>query len=79
MDASRLGQVNFVELLLAAGANMCSKATEGSTCLSVTKSKEVKSILKKWEMTIPLIVLQELKVLPSLDPSSFLELSLFIG
>jgi ankyrin repeat protein len=79
MIACALDFVDIVKMLLCFGANRHDRTPERSTCLTLAKSNKVKSLLKSWDVTMLMIVLQELLVLSALDPSSFIDLRKFLG
>lgn len=70
--------VDVVKCLLSYGANRYVKTPEGDSCYQLTDNKKIKSIFNRWEVTMLLIVLDNLRVLTSLDPSSFIDLNKFM-
>ena len=77
--ASHQGHLAVMKLLLSMSASVYDRTTtDGKNCLAVAKTQEAKHLLENWVVTMLLIVLRELFALPSLDPSSFIDLRKFI-
>ena len=78
--ASRKGHVNIVELLLSKGANINDISNDGSTAISLSSSDKIKYILRKWPISMVILVLNELTLYcAGIDNDFLIDLYQYMG
>ena len=60
--ASSQGHVNVVKLLLSKGANINDITDDGDTAISLSGSDRIKYILRKWPISMAILILKELSL-----------------
>lgn len=79
LAASRYGYINIVKLLLSKGANVCDKSNADAVASELAENSKVKSLLRKWPLSMAVIAFQELGIFNQLDASSIVDLRLFLS
>ena len=79
ITASNYGHVNVVELLLTKGANINDITNQGSTAISVSDSDTIKYILRKWPISMAILILKELAIYYQTDASTLIDLYQYMG
>ena len=74
--ASMTGHVNIVELLLSKGANFNDVLDDLDI---ITRSDKIKHILRKWPITMAILILKELGLYYQTDASTLIDLYQYIG
>ena len=72
--------MNVVELLLSKGANFHDVANDGSTAISRSNSDKIKYILRKWPITMVILILKELSLYcAGIDNDFLIDLYQYMG
>ncbi len=79
MAAARYGYINIVKLLLSKGANVYDKSNSDTLALELAENSKVKSLLRKWPISMAVIAFQELGIFSQLEASSIVDLRLFLS
>ena len=78
--ASYQGHVNVVELLLSKGANINDISNDGSTAISLSNSDKIKYILRKWPISMAILILKELSLYcAGIDNDFLIDLYQYMG
>ena len=78
--ASYQGHVNVVELLLSRGSNLHDIAIDGSTPISLSNSNKIKYILRKWPISMAILILKELSLYcAGIDNDFLIDLYQYMG
>jgi hypothetical protein len=77
--ASYQGHVNIVELLLSKGANINDILNDGYTPISLSHSDRIKYILRKWPISMAILILKELAIYYHTDASTLIDLYQYMG
>ena len=72
IEASAEGHVSVVEFLLSKGANFHDVANDGSTAISLSNSDKIKYILRKWPISMAILILKELSLYCAVIDNDFL-------
>jgi ankyrin repeat protein len=75
-----IGHADVVALLLSKGANPYDRTNHGRTCFDVARNKiKTKFILRKWHITMVIVVLHELGLYYFVETDSLIDLYQFLG
>ena len=77
--ASLHSQKKVVQLLLSNGSSIYDKTMYESSCVDVTFNNKIKSIFKKWPITMIIIILQELSLNGDFLESNIIDLQEYFG
>ena len=78
--ASMRGHVNVVGLLLSKGANINDKDNNGDTAMSVSFNDKINYILRKWPISMAILILKELRLYcAGIDNDSLIDLYQYMG
>ena len=77
--ASHQGHVNVVKLLLSKGANLHDITNHGDNAISLSDSDTIKYILRKWPITMAILILKELDLYYQYDASTLIDLYQYMG
>ena len=71
--------MNVVELLLSKGANINDIINNGYTAISLSASDRIKYILRKWPISMAILILKELAIYYHTDASTLIDLYQYMG
>lgn len=77
--ASQKGNVEMIKLLLYSGANLNDRTNNGRTCFALALGERTKFILRKWPITMAILVLQELALIYMIDSQSIIDIYQYLG
>ena len=78
--ASFRGHVNVVELLLSKGANLHDIANDGFTAISLFNNDKIKYILRKWPISMAILILKDLSLYcAGIDNDFLIDLYQYMG
>ncbi len=78
--ASYLDDVNIVKLLLSKGANINDITIDGNTAISLSNSDTIKYILRKWPISMAILILKELSLYcAGIDNDFLIDLYQYMG
>ncbi len=66
--------MNVVKLLLSKGANINDFTNNRSTAISLSDSDRIKYILRKWPISMAILILKELAIYYQTDASTLIDL-----
>ena len=74
------GRADVVTLLISNGANLFDTTNDGRTCFDVARNKDkIIFILRKWPITMAIVVLHELGLYYFVETDSLIDLHQFLG
>ena len=79
IHASNQGHVNVIELLLSKGANIIDITNDADTAISLSNGDRIKYILRKWPISMAILILKELAIYYHTDASTLIDLYQYMG
>ena len=79
IEASAHGHVNVVKLLLCKGSSINGIDNDRKSAVSASNDDKIKHILRKWPMTMAILILKELGIYYQTDTRTLIDLYQYVG